>query len=136
VLDAGGGALKQMLPPFKLGVGGPAAGGRQFFPWVHRDDVAGAYVAAADGGDAFQGAINLAAPRPVTNRAFSRSLGKALHRPAVAPVPGFALKAMFGEMSTIVVNGVNMVPKRLQELGYAFRHPDLDEALRDVLKKD
>ena len=135
VLDREGGALQRMLPPFKAGVGGPVAGGRQYMPWIHRDDVTGAYLAAVDGSEEWSGAINLSAPRPVTNRDFSKALGRALHRPALAPVPGFALKVLYGEMSTIVVTGVNMVPKRLLELGYASRHPDLDEALSDALAK-
>ena len=133
VLDKDGGALKQMLPPFKAGIGGPVAGGRQYLPWVHRDDVVGAYLAAVDGGDEWSGAINLAAPRPVTNKAFSKALGKALHRPAIAPVPKPAIKLLFGEMSTIVTSGVNMVPKRLEELGYVFAHPELDDALAATL---
>ena len=122
VLDKEGGALKQMLPPFRAGLGAPAAGGRQYLPWIHRDDVVGVYLSAIDGGDEWSGAINVAAPRPVTNKAFSKALGRALHRPAVAPVPKLALKLLFGEMSTIVTSGVNMVPRRLEELGYAYRH--------------
>jgi len=133
VLDKEGGALKQMLPPFRAGVGGPVAGGRQYLPWIHRDDVVGVYLAAIGGGDEWSGAINVAAPRPVTNREFSKALGRALHRPAIAPVPKPALKLLFGEMSTIVTSGVNMVPKRLEELGYAFRHPELDGALAAAL---
>jgi NAD dependent epimerase/dehydratase family enzyme len=104
-------------------------------PWIHRADVAGAYLAALDGGEEWSGAINLSAPRPVTNKTFSRALGRALHRPAIAPVPKLALKLLYGEMSTIVTSGVNMVPRRLDELGYAYRHPELDEALADVLGK-
>ena len=134
VLDREGGALQRMLPPFKAGVGGPVASGRQYMPWVHRDDVIGAYLAAVDG-DAWTGAINLAAPTPVTNKDFSKALGRALHRPAVAPVPGLALKALYGEMSTIVTGGVNMVPRRMQELGYAYRHPELDGALEAALRR-
>ncbi|MFL6005770.1 MAG: TIGR01777 family oxidoreductase [Gaiellaceae bacterium] len=128
VLSAEGGALGRMLTPFKLGVGGPVAGGRQYMPWIHEDDVVGAYLFALDDEEA-SGPINLSAPEPVTNRAFSKALGKTLRRPAVAPVPALAIKALYGEMATIVVNGVRMVPARLQELGYEFKHPDLREAL-------
>jgi uncharacterized protein len=128
VLSEEGGALGRMLTPFKLGVGGPIAGGRQYMPWIHEDDVAGAYLFALDNDDA-SGPINLSAPEPVTNKEFSRALGKTLHRPAFAPVPAAAIKTLYGEMATIVVNGVRMVPARLQELGYEFKHPELNEAL-------
>jgi uncharacterized protein (TIGR01777 family) len=129
VLAEGGGALEKMLPPFKLGVGGPVAGGRQYVPWVHVDDIAGALLFALDT-DAASGPINVAAPAPATNAELSKALGRVLRRPAVMPVPGFALRLLYGEMASIVTTGVRMVPKRLEELGYAFRRPDLDDALR------
>lgn len=132
VLDAGGGALAKMLPPFKAGVGGPIGSGRQYMPWIHRDDLVGLYLAAIDA-KGFSGAINGSAPNPVTNKEFAKALGKALHRPALAPVPGFVIKGMYGAMSQIVLTGVRMVPGRADELGYEFQHPDLDEALRDTL---
>jgi uncharacterized protein (TIGR01777 family) len=132
VLARGGGALKSMLPFFKLGLGGPVAGGSQYFPWVHVDDVAGAIAFCLDT-EAARGPVNVAAPEPVTNKDFSRALGRALHRPALIPVPGFALSVLYGEMATIVTTGLRMIPARLTELGYAFRHPDLDEALRSAL---
>lgn len=132
VLDAGGGALGRMLPFFKAGVGGPIGSGRQYMPWIHLDDLVGIYLAAIDH-DRFNGAINASAPEPVTNKQFAKALGSALHRPAVAPVPGFTLKLMYGEMSQIVLEGVRMVPGRAAELGYEFRHPNLDEALRSTL---
>ncbi|HEX8119819.1 MAG TPA: TIGR01777 family oxidoreductase [Solirubrobacteraceae bacterium] len=128
VLSADAGALKKMLPPFKLGVGGPVAGGRQYIPWVHLDDVVGMYLAAIDD-ERWSGPVNVVAPGAVSNRDFSKALGRALHRPALAPVPGAALKLLYGEMSQIVLTGVNMVPRRAQELGYAFRHPQVQEAL-------
>ena len=132
VLDAGGGALARMLPPFKAGLGGPIGGGRQYIPWIHRDDLVGIYLAALDT-PTFAGPINASAPSPVTNKEFARALGRALHRPAVAPVPGFAVKALYGEMAQIVLTGVRMIPSRAGELGYEFAHPDLDDALRDTL---
>jgi uncharacterized protein (TIGR01777 family) len=128
VLSADGGALGRMLTPFKLGVGGPIAGGRQYMPWVHEDDVVGAYLFALDTGAA-SGPINLSAPEPVTNKEFSKALGKALHRPAFAPVPGVAIKLLYGEMSAIVTTGVRMVPAKLEQLGYEFQRPRLDDAL-------
>lgn len=133
VLSPEGGALGRMMTPFKLGVGGPIAGGRQYMPWIHLDDVAGAYLRAIDD-DRASGPINLSAPEPVTNKEFSRELGKTLRRPALAPVPGFAIKALYGEMSTIVTGGVRMVPARLTELGYDFRHPVLRDALAAALR--
>ena len=132
VLDADGGALSKMLLPFKLGGGGPVAGGRQYMPWIHVDDVVGIYLRAIDD-PAWDGAVNATAPDPVTNRTFSKALGKALHRPAVAPVPGFAIKALYGDMAEIVTKGQRVVPEAALEHGYAFAHPDLDEALRSAL---
>jgi uncharacterized protein len=132
VLDQGGGALAKMLPFFKLGVGGPVAGGGQYMPWIHVDDVVGIYLAALDGDD-WEGPVNAAAPEPVTNKAFSKALGRALHRPALAPVPAFAIQTLYGEMAEIVTKGQRVVPARTQALGYAFSHPDLDEALRSAL---
>jgi uncharacterized protein (TIGR01777 family) len=132
VLYAGGGALAKMLPPFKAGVGGPIGGGKQYMPWIHLDDLVGLYIAAIDN-PTFQGPINACAPEPATNKAFAKALGRAIGRPAVAPVPGFSIKLLYGEMSQIVLDGVRMVPSRAAELGYEFQHPDLDEALRDTL---
>jgi uncharacterized protein len=134
VLDAGGGALKTMLTPFKLGVGGPVAGGRQYMPWVHVDDVVGIYARALTD-ETWSGAVNATAPEPVTNRDFGKALGRALHRPAVLPVPGLAVRALYGGMAQLVTTGQRAVPRRTQELGYRFRHPDLDEALRSALAR-
>lgn len=133
VLDAGGGALAKMLPPFRAGIGGAVGSGRQYLPWIHLDDLVGIYVAAIDN-SAFQGPINASAPEPVTNRAFAKALGRAIGRPAIVPIPAFSLKLLYGEMSQIVLTGQRMVPARAAELGYRFRHPDLDEALQDTLR--
>jgi len=135
VLDKDGGALGKMLPFFKAGVGGPVAGGEQLMPWVHADDVAGIYLRAIDDA-AWSGPVNATAPRPVTNKAFSKALGRALHRPALAPVPAFAIQLLYGDMSEIVTKGQNAVPRRPLALGYAFEHPELDEALRSALRSD
>jgi uncharacterized protein (TIGR01777 family) len=131
-LDAKGGALKTMLPPFKLGLGGPIAGGGQYMPWIHIDDLIGMYLAALDE-ETWTGALNGTAPEPVTQKAFARALGRALHRPAFAPVPRFALKLLMGEMAEIATTGVRAVPARPMQLGYEFRHADLDAALRGLL---
>jgi uncharacterized protein (TIGR01777 family) len=133
VLDKSGGALEKMLPPFKLGIGGPVAGGRQYLPWIHIDDLVRIYVAAIDN-DTWSGPVNASAPEPVTNAEFSKALGRALHRPAFAPVPAFAIRALYGDMAEIVTEGQRAMPRRALELGYAFAHPDLDEALTDALR--
>jgi uncharacterized protein (TIGR01777 family) len=131
VLSPDGGALAKMLPFFKLGIGGPVAGGRQYVPWVHLDDVAGAMAFCLDNGEA-SGPLNVTAPAPVTNRDFSKALGRVLRRPAFAPVPAIAVKALYGEMASIVTTGQRAVPHRLRELGYEFRRPELEPALRSV----
>jgi uncharacterized protein (TIGR01777 family) len=127
-----GGALAKMLPFFKLGLGGPVAGGDQYVPWIHVDDLVGLYLAAIDG-DAWGGPINACAPTPVTNRDFSHALGRALHRPAIAPVPEAAVRALYGDMAQVVTAGRRAVPARALALGYTFAYPDLDGALRDAL---
>jgi uncharacterized protein (TIGR01777 family) len=131
VLSDSGGALEKMLPFFKAGIGGPVAGGRQYVPWVHRDDVVGAMMFALDN-EAVRGPVNVTAPEPVTNKELSRTLGRVLRRPAFAPVPALAVKTLYGDMAQIVTTGQRAVPRRLTELGYAFRRPDLEPALRDA----
>jgi uncharacterized protein (TIGR01777 family) len=134
VLDRDGGALEKMLPPFQLGVGGPVAGGGQFVPWIHAEDVVGMIVSALSQAS-WSGAINATAPVPVTNRELSRALGRALRRPALLPVPGLALKLLYGEMAQIVTTGARAVPARALMLGYEHRHPDLEEALASALSR-
>jgi uncharacterized protein (TIGR01777 family) len=131
LLDKDGGALAKMLLPFKLGVGGPVAGGRQYMPWIHIDDVVGIYAQAVH--DDWNGPVNATAPEPVTNKEFSKALGRALRRPAVAPIPALAIRALYGQMAEIVTEGQRAVPRRVLELGYEFRHPALDEALQDAV---
>jgi uncharacterized protein (TIGR01777 family) len=121
-----------MLPPFKLGVGGPVGNGRQYMPWIALEDLVGIYLEALDN-DSWSGPVNASAPVPATNREFSRALGRALHRPAVMPVPVFVLRARYGEMATIVTDSIRMVPARALELGYRFRYGDIDTALRAAL---
>jgi uncharacterized protein (TIGR01777 family) len=132
VLDRGGGALAKMLPFFRLGTGGPVAGGRQRLPWIHVDDLVAMYLAAL-GDAAWTGPVNATAPDPPTNAAFSRALGRALHRPAFAPVPGLAVRLLYGEMAHIVLTGQRAVPERALAHGFRFAHPDLDDALRAAL---
>jgi uncharacterized protein (TIGR01777 family) len=132
VLSPRGGALAKMLPFFRLGIGGPVAGGHQYVPWIHLDDVVGALLHCLDD-DRVVGAVNVAAPNPVTNAELSRALGHALGRPAVLPVPGLAIKLLYGEMASVVTTGQRAIPAKLAELGFAFRHPELELALRNVL---
>lgn len=133
ILDAGGGMLAQLLPPFKLGVGGPLAGGSQYISWIHAEDEVGILLWALDD-ESVSGTINATAPNPATNKDFSKALGRALGRPAVVPVPGFVLDLKFGnEFGAVLKGGQRVIPKRTRELGYEFKHPDLDEALRDLL---
>jgi uncharacterized protein len=133
VLAGSGGALEKMLPFFKAGIGGPVAGGRQYVPWVHLDDVVGAILFALDN-EAASGPVNLTAPEPATNRELSKALGRVLRRPAFAPVPALAVKALYGEMADIVITGQRAIPARLKELGYRFKQPDLEPALRDAIR--
>jgi uncharacterized protein (TIGR01777 family) len=132
VLSRSGGALAKMLPFFRAGVGGPVAGGGQYVPWIHMDDVVAAQLFCLDNADATD-AVNLTAPRPVDNAELTKALGRALHRPAVLPVPALALKLLYGEMSEIVTTGQRAIPRRLEELGFSFSQPEIEPALRDVL---
>ena len=131
VLSDSGGALEKMLPFFKAGIGGPVAGGQQYVPWVHLDDVVGAVIFALDTA-ALRGPVNVTAPEPVTNKELSRTLGRVLRRPAFAPVPALAVKALYGDMAQIVTTGQRALPGQLTELGYSFRRPELEPALRDA----
>jgi len=132
VLSPRGGALAKMLPPFRLGLGGPVAGGAQYVPWIHIDDVVGALLLCLDD-PRVSGPVNVTAPAPVSNAEFSRALGRVLRKPAVLPVPGLALRLLYGEMASVVTTGQRAIPDRLQQLGYEFRYPELEPALRDVL---
>jgi uncharacterized protein (TIGR01777 family) len=132
VLDKDGGALPQMLPPFRVGAGGPVGSGRQFWPWIHRDDWI-ALVRWAIATPAATGPINATAPHPVTSREFARALGRALHRPAFMPAPGFALRLMLGEMAgALLLSGQNAVPAKAERAGFAFRYARVDEALAAI----
>jgi hypothetical protein len=133
VLDPRGGFLKQLLTPFKLGVGGPLAGGNQYVSWIHIDDEVGILLWALDS-DKVGGILNATAPNPVTNKAFSKALGKTIGRPAVLPIPGFTLDLMYGsEFGKVLRGGQRVMPRRALDLGYEFKHPELDEALKNLL---
>ena len=129
VLARDGGALPQMLPPFWFGAGGPVGTGRQYWPWIHRDDWI-ALVRWAIAAPAAIGALNATAPHPVTNREFASALGRAMHRPAFMPAPGFALRLMLGEMAdALLLSGQNAVPARATRAGFSFRYSRIVEAL-------
>ncbi len=131
VLGDGGGALEQMLTPFKMFVGGPVGSGRQYLPWIHRDDVVALLLLALDRDDV-RGAMNVTAPTPVRFNEFAKELGAALSRPSWLPVPGAALKLAFGEFAEVLLGGQRAVPHVALAAGYRFKFPSLREALRDL----
>jgi len=133
VLDARGGALQRMLPAFRMGVGGKLAGGRHWMSWIHIEDLAAMFRFAAEN-PAARGPFNGVAPNPVTNADFTRILAGALRRPAIFPMPAFALKVMFGEMSQILLASQRAVPKAAEGAGFQFRFSQLQPALADVLR--
>jgi uncharacterized protein (TIGR01777 family) len=134
VLDPRGGLLKELLLPFKLGVGGPIAGGGQYMSWIHIDDEIGLLLWALDN-EQVSGTINATAPNPATNKELSKALGRVLRRPAITPVPGFALSLILGgELAETVRGGQRVLPRRALDQGYSFQHPELEPALRDLLR--
>jgi hypothetical protein len=133
VMETGGGILGELLLPFKLGLGGPLAGGRQWVPWIHLSDEIGILTWALDD-ERVSGVVNGTAPNPVTNKEWSKALGRALHRPAVLPIPGLAVEVKFGrEFGKVAQGGQRVLPRRTEELGYAFKYPEIDGALRDLV---
>jgi len=134
VLAAEGGALAKMLPAFRAFAGGPIGGGAQWMSWIHRDDLVDLLVFALEDGRT-DGPLNGTAPNPARNREFSSALGRAVHRPAIAPVPAAAVKLLFGEMAAVVLEGQRVVPAKALSLGFAFRFPRLAEALADAVRR-
>lgn len=135
VLTRAGGALPKMALPFRFFIGGPVGSGRQILPWIHRADVVAAIRFLIDHADA-RGPFNLTAPEAPTNAEFGRALGRAMRHPAWLPVPGFALRLLFGEMATVLLTGQRAVPAKLQQLGFTFRFPTLDAALADIFNNN
>ena len=133
VLDSKGGALPQMLTPFKMFVGGPVGSGRQYMSWIHHQDLVGIILLCLDNRNA-QGPFNGTAPNPVTNREFSKALGRVLHRPSFMKTPWLPLRMMLGEVANIITTGQRVIPQKAMALGYSFRFPDVEAALRDVLQ--
>jgi uncharacterized protein len=132
VLAPDGGALSAVLRPFRAGLGGSLGSGRQWMSWVHRDDVVG-IIREAVAKDAYAGPVNATSPNPVTNKDFTRALGRALHRPTILPVPGFGLRLLVGEMASMLLGGQRVLPGVAQRLGYEWRQPELPAALETCI---
>jgi uncharacterized protein (TIGR01777 family) len=131
-LDPRGGALAKMLPPFKVGVGGKIGSGKQWMSWIHLEDLAGLFRFALE--NPVKGAVNGVAPNPVTNADFTKALAGVLHRPALFPVPPFALKLMFGEMAEVLLGSQRVQPQQAESAGYRYKFSQLEPALADLLK--
>jgi len=134
VLAPNEGALKKLLLPFKLFIGGPVGDGKQWISWIHIDDVVG-FIMYALATPTTQGAYNATAPEPLTNWGFSKTLATVLRRPCWLPVPRWALRILLGEVASVVTKGQRAIPQRAVQAGYSFIHPDLEEALRHLLKR-
>ena len=134
VLGKDGGALAKMLPPFRLGLGGRLASGQQWMSWIHVDDVIGLVRFSLDNSSA-RGPMNATSPNPVTNAEFTRELAAAVHRPAIFPVPRFALNLLFGEMAEVILGSQRVLPKATQSAGFQFQYPELRPALVRLLSK-
>jgi len=134
VLGRNGGALAKMLPGFRLGVAGKLGHGRQWFPWIHLDDLTDAILYCMET-NTVQGPVNMSAPKPARNLEFTRTLGRVLHRPTFMAVPSLMVRLALGELSAVVLEGCKMVPGVLQEEGFSFRFPNLEDALRNLLEK-
>jgi uncharacterized protein len=131
-LGADGGALAKLLPIFRLGTGGKIGSGRQWMSWIHVDDVVRLFLLALDN-SSLRGPLNATAPNPVTNEEFTRELGRAVHRPAIVPVPEFGLKLLYGEMASMVLEGQRVVPQTAAAAQFEFRFPTLAAALADIV---
>lgn len=133
ILGPEAGALNKLLPIFKMGAGGPIGNGKMMMSWIHVDDMVKA-ISQWLVNDKYKGTYNMVAPNPVSNKVFTKALAKAVRRPALFPVPTFMLKLLMGEMATIVLDSQNIVPKRLQEDGFQFDHPEIEEALINLVR--
>lgn len=131
VLDKSGGALAKMLPPFKMGVGGPLGNGTQYMSWIHRDDLV-QMLSESTADSNYEGIYNATAPKPVTNDEFTKTLGKAIHRPTVFTVPAKVLQLLFGEMSSILLDSHQVMPKHLLDQSFKFKYPTIKEALKTL----
>ncbi|MFP4109327.1 MAG: TIGR01777 family oxidoreductase, partial [Desulfonatronovibrio sp.] len=135
VLGPGGGALAQLIPVFKLGLGGKLGSGKQWFPWVHILDLARALHFLSQKKE-INGPVNVCAPKPVTNQEFTRAMGRALNRPTLMKVPGFALKLRYGQVADMLLSGQRCIPKVLRDAGFEFKFKEIDQALEDIVADD
>ncbi len=135
VLGSDGGALQKMLVPFRMGLGGVIGDEKQPFSWVHVDDLVRAFIAVIED-KSFEGTYNLTAPHPTTNEVMAKTLGKALHKPALMRVPEFVLRLQLGEGASVLLKGQRALPKRLVEKGFTFKFTDIEKAIEDLLKTD
>ncbi|MEW6714276.1 MAG: TIGR01777 family oxidoreductase [Nitrospirota bacterium] len=134
VLEADGGALPKMMTPFKFFLGGPIGSGKQWFSWIHRDDVVGIVKYAIEN-ESVSGAVNATAPNPVTNREFSSALGKAIHKPSWLAVPSLVVKLTLGELGGMLLTGQRVMPEKILRSGYKFKYDDLESALKAIFRK-
>lgn len=134
VLEFDGGALPQMIIPFKFFLGGPIGSGRQWFSWIHRDDVVGIIKYSLEN-ESISGPVNSTAPTPVTNKEFSDALGKALGKPSWLAVPGFMVKLTLGELGSVLLTGQRVLPEKALKAGYKFKYTDVNEALRVIFRR-
>ena len=132
VLGKEGGALKQMLGPFRAGVGGPVGSGKQWVSWIHQDDAVELILFALRN-ESIAGPLNATAPHPVRNLDFAKTLGHAVHRPSLVTTPKLALKVMFGEMAQVILASQRVVPEAATRAGFVFQYPELESALRQIL---
>lgn len=132
VLGKNGGALGQMIPLFKFFLGGPLGSGKQWFSWVHMEDLAQALIFLLKHPE-IKGAVNLCSPRPVRNADLGKAIGRVLHRPSFMPAPGFMIKLILGEFGSVLLKGQRVIPRRLLDAGFTFKYADIEEALRSII---
>ncbi len=134
ILSKNGGALAKMLTPFSFGVGGVVGSGKQFMSWIALADLVKLIIFLLNN-DGIEGAVNATAPRPVTNQEFTKTLGAVINRPTILPVPGFGIKLLFGEMGeSLILEGAKVIPKKLEDSGFEFQYPKLEDAIRNALE--
>jgi len=132
VLGPNGGALGQMIPLFKKFVGGPIGSGRQWFSWIHSEDLTEAFSFLLKHQE-LSGPFNVCSPKPVRNNDLAKAIGKALHRPSFMPAPGFAIRLVLGEFGSVILKGQKVIPRRLIESGFIFKHPEIEEAIEAII---
>lgn len=132
VLGKNGGAIGQMIPLFKYFLGGPLGNGRQWFSWVHMQDLAEAFIFLLQHTE-ISGAVNLCSPQPVRNAELGKAIGKVMHRPSFMPAPGFMIQLILGEFGSVLLKGQRVIPRRLLDAGFKFKYPDIEDALKSII---